>query len=360
MADGSLLSSSTPVFRVDDAREGGLARDLVRLEIDEDTAGMKRLAARFTAWGPSVRDGEEGELWFDRAVIDFGKRLAVAIGATGADRTIFEGVISALESDQREGREPELVVFAEDDLMRLRLKRRFKTYADVTDADIVRAIAADHGLTPDIDADGPTHPVVQQWNLSDLAFLRERARLLQADLWALEGKLGFKTRDKRDGAELTLVLGGNLLLLEARADLAHQRSEATVSGYDIDERGAIDETADASIAAAEAGDGQKGAELLEQAFDTAMTFRAREAPASPDAAQAWARAELLRRARRFVTLKGVTSGSPELMVGGRISLQRVAKPFLGGGYYVTRVTHTYDRLDGHRTAFEAERATVAP
>lgn len=359
MADGSLLSSATPVFRVDGARDGGLARDLVRLEIDEDASGMKRLAARFTAWGPAVRDGEEGELWFDRAVIDFGKRLAVAIGPTGNDRTIFEGAISALEADQREGREPQLVVFAEDDLMRLRLKHRFKTYTEVTDADIARAIAGEHGLTPDIDVDGPTHPVVQQWNISDLAFLRERARLLQADLWTAEGKLGFKTRDKRDGAALTLVMGGDLLRLEARADLAHQRSEAIVSGYDIDGRDAIDETADSSVAAAEAGDGQKGLDLLEQAFGSTTTFRAREAPAGAEAARAWAKAELMRRARRFVTVKGVTSGSPELMVGGRIALQRVAAPFLGGGYYVTRVTHTYDLLDGHRTAFEAERATVA-
>ena len=31
--------------------------------------------------------------------------------------------------------------------------------------------------------DGPRYDVVQQLNQSDLAFLRERARLVQAELW---------------------------------------------------------------------------------------------------------------------------------------------------------------------------------
>lgn len=360
MADGSLLlGSSAPVFRVDDVREGGLARDLIRMEIDEDTGGMKRLAARFTAWGPRSRGAEEAELWFDRAVLDFGARLSVSIGTAGEDRTVFKGVVSGIEADHREGVEPEIVVFAEDDLMPLRLKHRFKTYTEATDEDLVRAIASEHGLTADVDAAGPTHAVVQQWNVSDLAFLRERARLLQADLWVLEGKLGFKTRDKRGGTEMSLVMGGNLVKLEARADLAHQRTEARISGYDIDERDSIDESADDSTLSAETSGGVSGVALMDQVFGETRTFRVREAPAAPDQARDWAKGEMLRRARRFVTLRGITNGTPDLAVGGKLALERVAAPFLGGGYYVTRVTHSYDLIQGFRTAFEAERATVA-
>ena len=37
---------------------------------------------------------------------------------------------------------------------------------------------------------------------------------------------------------------------------------------------------------------------------------------------------------------------------------RVGAPFEGGGYYVTRVKHTFDNVHGLRTRFEAERATV--
>ena len=67
---------------------------------------------------------------------------------------------------------------------------------------------------------------------------------------------------------------------------------------------------------------------------------------------------MLRRARGFVTVRGLTNGSPEMRVGSLLTLERVGEVFNGGGYYVTRVRHTYDLTEGHRTHFEAERATV--
>ena len=67
---------------------------------------------------------------------------------------------------------------------------------------------------------------------------------------------------------------------------------------------------------------------------------------------------MLRRSRRFVTVRGVTRGSPDMVVGSRLSLDRVGTPFNGDGYYAVRVCHTYDLASGHRTHFEAQRATI--
>jgi phage protein D len=47
-----------------------------------------------------------------------------------------------------------------------------------------------------------------------------------------------------------------------------------------------------------------------------------------------------------------------MVVGSAISIDGVGAPFNGAGYYATRVCHTYDLVDGFRTHFEAERATV--
>ena len=51
---------------------------------------------------------------------------------------------------------------------------------------------------------------------------------------------------------------------------------------------------------------------------------------------------MLRRSRRFVRVRGVTSGTPELVVGSRVTLARCGRPFDGAGYYVTQVHHSYD------------------
>ena len=365
-ATPELYGSSAPVLLVNGERSAALARDLLRLEVSEDTQGMKRLVARFTAWGPAASGDNEGWLHLDGSEIDFGKRLKVSLGPAADARTVFDGRISAIETELREGIEPQLLVFAEDALMDLRLMHRCKTWEDSSDADIVRFIAGEHGLTAEVDADGPTYAVVQQWNQSDLAFLRERARLLQAEIWLEDRALHFATRDRRAAPEITLINGNQergvaankLLALTARADLANQRSEVHVGGYDVSAREQIDESAAADAARAEAGPGRLGAELLGQAFSTFKSHRLREVPLSSDAATAWARADLLRRARGFVRIKGQTNGSPDLLVGSNVTLQGVGPMFGGSRYRVTQLVHTYDLSNGHRTDFEAERPNL--
>ncbi len=354
----ALFETSVPVFQVDGTVKGELARDLLRLEVEETTAGLKTLSARLLGHGPRQGAEQEVQLYLDGAILDFGKKLQVALGPSGDQRTVFEGFISALESCFREGEAPEVVVFAEDRLMRLRMTRRMKSYENVSDADIVQAIASEHGMQAETDADGPTYDVVQQWNLSDLAFLRERARLIQAEIWLQDDKIYFMSRNKRTATELTLVRGNELIAVEARADLAHQRTKVKFSGYDASQRDRIDEEAGADTIDAEIAGGHTGPSVLEKAFGERVSFRVREAPLLDGEARAWARAEMLRRARAFVTVVGVTRGSPDMVVGSRLTLQRVGHPFDGGGYYVTRVLHTYDLTHSHRTRFVAERPTV--
>lgn len=352
-----LLSTSAPVFKVDGQVQASLARDLLRLEIDETTEGLKTCCAIFIGVGPAS-GGSEQLQYLDGSVVDFGKALEVSLGPAGNERIVFKGSVSAIEARFVEGRPPEVQVLAEDKLMKLRMTRRLKTYEQMTDADIASSIASEHGLTPDTAADGPSYDVVQQLNQSDLAFLRERARLVQAEVWADGDTLLFKTRGNRTGTAVTLVQGNELLQAELRADLAHQRTKVVVSGYDASQRDTIEEEADASAVQGETSGGETGPAVLQRAFGDRVSRLVREVPLVSGEATAWAKGELLRRARGFVSVVGTTSGTPDLVVGSRITLERVGGPFEGGGYYATRVRHTYDLRQGHRTHFHAERATV--
>ena len=68
---------------------------------------------------------------------------------------------------------------------------------------------------------------------------------------------------------------------------------------------------------------------------------------------------MLRRSRRFVSVVGATRGSPDMVVGSRLTLQsRSGIPSRGTGYYATRVRHTFDLAAGLRTHFEADRPTL--
>ena len=353
-----LYSSSAPVFKVEGQVEPTLARDLVRLDVEETTAGLKTCAARFLAVGPKSGASSEQLEYLDGSKLDFGKKLQVSLGPSGDERIVFTGSISGLEIRFDEGHEPEVTAFAEDALMKLRMTRRAKTYEQMSDADIAAAVANEHGLTPSTAADGPTYDVVQQWNQSDLAFLRERARLVQAELWCEDDTLNFKTRGNRSASSVTLVQGNQLVSIECRADLAHQRTKVTVSGYDAAQRATIEQEAGSDTVQAEVSGGQTGPSVLQRALGERVSSRVREAPLLDGEATAWANAEMLRRSRGFVTVAGTTHGTPDLVVGSRLTLQRVGSPFEGDGYYVTSVRQSYDLRSGLRTRFVAERATV--
>jgi len=355
----SLLSSATPTISIDSRAMSALSRDLLFLKASEANDGMRKLEARFLAFGPVANSETDELLYLDGNVFEFGSEVKVEIGAEEQRSVVFEGKISAIQAEFSEGNEPEVIIFAEDKLMQLRLSRHMKTYKNVSDAQIAEEIAAMHGLNIETDVEGPSYDVVQQWNMSDLAFLRDRARRIQADVWLSDDTLYFSGREQRDGSEITLVQGNHLIQFKACADLANQRSSVQVCGYDASSRILIDETADSETIRVEAPNGRTGVDILSEAFSGEhASYRLRDVPLNAVEAEHWSNTEMLRRARSFVTVSGTTRGTPEMTVGSRLRLERVGSPFEGPGYYVVKVCHSHDLARGYRTEFVAQRAVI--
>src|ERR1051325_7589257 len=188
------LRESRPDFCVGGEEKPDLAGGLSALTIQENTEGLYRCEATFGNWG--TKEQTTDYLYFDRKVLDFGKDFQVKLGG----KVIFDGRIMALEADYPEGQSPEISVLAEDRFQDLRMTRRTRTFADSSDSDVFNQLASDHGLTPSVDVQSPTYKVLAQVNQSDLAFMRERARTIDAELW-MDGKtLNVKTRSGRNGS----------------------------------------------------------------------------------------------------------------------------------------------------------------
>lgn len=351
--------TSNPTFTVDEKSAPELNRDLVRLDVHDSISGLKSLCARFQAVGPDANARAESVIYLDGRLIDFGQALSVTLGPLSNRHTVFEGVVSAIEIQYEEGQEPEFLVKAEDSLMDFRMTRRCATYEGMSDAEIAAEIAEQHGLETDIDAEGPTLDRIQQLNMSDLAFLRERARQLQAEIWVSGRTFHYKTRDRRNTNDVNLIRGNDLIAVKACADLAHQRTAVRCTGYDANDRVPIDELAEEGAVSGEFGAGKSGIQVLAQSFGERTSHRVKEVPIDTVEATEWARSELLRRARSFVTVNGMSRGTPELQVGSGLTLEQMGTPFEGDSYYVTKTQHTFDLTEGHRTHFEAERATVS-
>lgn len=349
------LYASRPRLSVEGQVEGDLAQQLQSLFVEETTDGLYRAELTFMNWGN--KDGTVQFLYFDRAKLDFGKKLKVEMGAGDGAGSIFEGRITALEGRFAGTRPPEVLVLAEDRLQDLRMTRRTRSFEDVSDADVIRRVAQAHGLRADVDVSGPTHRVVAQVNQSDLALARDRARAAGAELWIESDTLKARPRTRRDAGTLSLTWGEGLHEFAVQADLAHQSTGFTVAGWDVASKQAVQPEASGSVVQGELNGGDSGSDVLRRAFGQRKQQVVHELPVNEDEARALAEAHYARTARRFVAGTGVAEGDARLRVGAEVELRRLG-PLFEGKYWVTRVRHTFDQGSGFRTLFAVERPAL--
>lgn len=349
--------AARPSIRIDGQIQPTFGDELLQsLLVEETTAGLFRCEARFENWGPTGNG--QGLLLFDGSVLHFGKVFAVEFGPSGDSNAVFAGRISGIEAHYPAARPPELTILAEDRFQDLRLTRRTRSFENVSDSDVIRTIAGDHGLTPQIDVDGPTYRVLAQVNQSDLAFLRERAAAIDAELWVDGNTLYAQLRSRRSAGTTKFTYGRNLLEFSVLADLADQRSSVRVSGWDVGGKEAIDEEADEAAISPELHGGMSGGAVLDRALAKHVERIVSAVPLSKDEARRMAQARYRERARRFVRGSGVVDGNVHIRVGATVELDGLG-PWFDGSYYVTAARHTFDLRHGFRTAFEAERPGIA-
>lgn len=347
----SAIASARPGFVVAGQAEPRLDAALVRLACTENEAGLSHCEAEFSNWGG--HQGATGFTWFDRATLEFGRDFAVRIGS----ETVFDGRVMAIEARFPALAPPTVVIHAEDRLQDLRMTRRTRAFETASDADIVRRIASDHGLTVETDLAGSACAIVTQVNQSDLAFLRARALYADADVWLQGRTLHVPRRASRTDAGLELVHGARLRQFEVSADLAHQRTAVVCGGWDVDAKTAIAAEATDSAIAGETGGGIGGPALLKQVLGERKDTVAHCVPLDEGAARAVAEAHLRGMARRFVRGRGLADADTRLHVGRRVKLSGLG-PLFSGSYDVVETCHRFDSAVGLRTEFVVERPWI--
>ena len=344
----SQLRLAHPTINLAGRDNATLEQGLLSLSIIEQTSGLYRCEATFGNWGP--RSGSIDFLYFDRQTLDFGKTIKIKLGSD----VLFEGRITALEGHFVEAREPEIAVLAEDRFQDLRMTRRTRAFEDVSDSDMFNRIANDHGLSPSVDVNGPTYRVLAQINQSDLAFLRERARTIDAELWMEGSTLNVKSHTNRSSNPIELGYGRNLFSFNVLADLAQQRTSVAVNGWDVAGKTGLQYEAAESTISNELNGDTSGISILQSAFGARKEAVAHAVPLNSSEAQALAETYFKLAARRFVVGHGLAETEPKLRVGAQVNIQNVG-PLFNGKYYLTEVRHLFDLARGLRTEFTAER-----
>jgi phage protein D len=208
-----------------------------------------------------------------------------------------------------------------------------------------------------VNVSGPTYRVQAQVNQSDLAFLRERARAVDAEVWMAGTTLNAVARSRRNSGTLKMSYGRTLRQFSVLADLAGQRSSVTVNGWNVAGKSAISEQVDDSVVSNELHGDTSGASLLGSCFGQRKESLVHTVPVDSQTARAEAEAYFRVSARRFVVGHGVADADSQLRVGAYVDLQDIG-PLFSGKYYLSEVTHLFDGTHGIRTEFTAERPGI--
>jgi phage protein D len=191
-----------------------------------------------------------------------------------------------------------------------------------------------------------------QLNESDLAFLRRLLARVDGDLQIVGGELHVAPRSEVQRGTVELQLTSQLRRARLLADLSHQVTEVTVTGWDPARGERVSSTSTGADLGP--GSGRPGAQLLRDIAPRAEHI-GHVAVASDREAQALADASFDRRARRFVSVEALAEGNPALRVGTHVTLRGLGSRF-DNTYYVVRASHRYDQTRGYETEFEAECA----
>ncbi len=345
------LHASRPRIFMGGSEQPTLSGGLLSMMIGEHLSGLYRCEIKFGNWGPVNNNIDF--LYFDRQLLDFGKDLQIKLD----DEVLFTGKVTGLEAEFPEAQPPTITVLAEDQFQDLRMTRRTRTFSDVSDADVVNQIATEYGLSANVHADGPIYKILAQVNQSDLAFLRERARTIDAELW-LDGRtLNVSSRANRNGGTLQMRYGSELREFCVCADLAIQRTSVTVSGWDVSSKSGVRYEATESAISNEIQNDASGVGILQSAFGQRKETLAHTVPFNSQEAQAAAESYFKMSARRFLTGRGVVETQAGLHVGSFVELQGLGSLF-SGRYYLVDVVHLFDGKHGLRSEFRVERPGI--
>ncbi len=295
-----------------------------------------------------------------RANLRFGSKIVVSATADGdgSMTPVITGEITAFEQET-DASGTWTIVRGYDPVHRLCRGRRTRTFADTTDADVVRQVAGAAGLElGTVDDDGVTYEHVSQTNLTDWEFLRSRAHETGHELAAVGGKLEWRKPADTSSAPsgpadlytpalpFQLLLGRDLLRFKPRVTAAEQVSEVQVRGWDPQQKQAVVGTAQASSNSASVG--VTPADLASMFSAAPYVVVDREVTSQAEADRV-AESVAQQIGGAHAEAEGTAFGDPRLVPGAAVSIGSVGWPH-DGSYVLTAARHIYDET-GYRTEF---------
>ena len=319
---------------------------LVEADLDQPDMAAVTLSNQSTPWSSQAKEGDAFE---------------IRVGFTGAkEGTVFKGEVTGVEPSFVANGPARVVVRGLNGLHKLARGKKSMSYTKQSDADIVKKICGDHGLSAEFGDATPSDPKyehVYQHNQTDLEFVRLRAARIGYEVLVQDKKLYFRKRTEKDsGITLDFGTSGQTTLEKfmPRLSTANQVSEVKVRGWDPDQKKEI--IGSAKPSSSKLGN-NTGSAVTDKTHSGVLYFDVDVPIFSVQEANNIAKSILADRLMNFITGEGTCKGNPDLKPG-IIVTANVGCTRFNGKYYITAVKHRYQHEgpgQGFRTHFKFRR-----
>lgn len=276
-----------------------------------------------------------------------GREIEIYAGYHGDEALLFKGHVVRHGIQAHKQRPSLLRLECKDVAVKLTVGRKNAYFYDVTDSDVMEAIAGTAGLDTDVASTGVTHAEIVQYQTLDWDFIVTRAEANGLLVSTDDGTLRIQPPGFDQEPVLALRYGGNLIGFEAVMDARDQYTAVQAHAWDA---------ANQELLALEASDpgattpGNVEANALADVVGLSV-FDLNHAGQLTDAElQAWADAQLLKsrlaKVRGRARIQGVAGVKP----GTLIDLAGVGERF-GGTAFVSGVRHELN-IDNWETDVE--------
>ncbi|MEO0455327.1 MAG: VgrG-related protein [Cyanobacteria bacterium P01_A01_bin.114] len=347
---------ATPTLKIDKkAASTDLMEDILQIVVEESLhlPGMFTLVIQ--------NDYHAGEanykVWKHEKLFEIGKSIEIGFSSSTTDSeefddenkgTVITGEITAIETHFTSEAQAPIIVRGYDVSHRLHRGRQSRSFQNKTDADIVKSIASEVGISVGtVDATGGPYGYgdiggssgyVFQQNQTNMEFLRERAARHGFELFVQDGKLNFR-QPKKDET-LTLEWLQDIHSFRVRVSSAEQVKSVEVRGWDYSRKEVIAETisqAKQVLTDTDKGDGNKTASSFEGKPKTPTLVMVDQPVSQAKEAQALAQALYDELGGEFVQADARSEGNPSIRPGRVIKLTGMNQ--YNGSYYVTETRH---------------------
>jgi phage protein D len=284
----------------------------------------------------------------DSHPFQLGKDIEIRAGAMG-DRTtgtIFKGQIVALEPDFGQ-KGAEILVRALDKGHKLQRQRKVRTFQQTSASEMVKKVAKEAGLKPQVSATNVVHEFFQQSAETDWDFVARLARAHDFRFYVEDNNLVFRPADDSTGSPVTLTWQDNLMSFRPRLSGVQQVQSVSVRSWDPKNKQNVGATASSPRTSSQPGIGRA---QVSNDLGGGTTLVADRVAATSGEANALAKSALAAQADAFFEAEGVAFGDPAIKAGGKVKVEGVGQKF-GGTFTVSSSTHLWRGKTGYQTSF---------